>query len=370
MPIGEPEWWYAKDVRLMTRLLGPAARIFAAIATRRIESAVPYRSRLPVICVGNFTAGGTGKTPLTLHIARLLIAAGERPAILTRGYGGRRAGPCWIEDVSELAEDVGDEPLLLARAAPTMIARDRRAGAIAVETASTGPRSGATVIVMDDGLQNPSLAKDFTIAIVDGVRGFGNGQVIPAGPLRAPLDVQLELADAILVNIPPNARPESRETTTGGSVTNLADAGPARLIAGLRRDFPGPVLTASAEAAIPREEIAGRSYVAFAGIANPARFFALVERLGGSVVAHRTFKDHHTFGETDAEELLDLADRHGAELITTEKDHIRLVGYGGARERLANRARPLPIRLAFPERDGARLADLVMAAITTARSGA
>lgn len=368
MPIGEPAWWYAPDGDSgMARLLAPLASLYGAIATRRIRNAEPYRSRLPVICVGNFTAGGTGKTPLTLHLARLLAEAGERPAILTRGYGGRRAGPCWLEDVTELAEDVGDEPLLLAHAAPTMIARDRRAGAIAVENAVAGRGRGASVIVMDDGLQNPSLAKDLTIAIVDGVRGFGNARVIPAGPLRAPLDVQFRLADAILVNIPPTAAPPPAGTHP--DATRLADAGVLKLVSRLERDFPGPVLVASAEAAVERSAIEGHAFVAFAGIANPARFFALAERLGGRIVARRTFKDHHAFSETDAEELLDLAARHGARLLTTEKDYIRLIGYGGARETLAASTAQLPIRLVLAPGDAARLAELVTAALARARSG-
>lgn len=364
MPISEPGWWYGEgDGGWMARLLNPASRIFAALATSRIENATSYHSRLPVICVGNFTAGGTGKTPLTIHIARLLIEAGEHPVILTRGYGGRRTGPCWIEDGTELAEDVGDEPLLLARAAPTLISRDRRAGAIAAETTTKEGGRAATVIVMDDGLQNPSLAKDFSIAIVDGVRGFGNGMVIPAGPLRAPLEVQLRHTDAVLVNIPPN----SMAVSSGAASTRQGDGVPPTILERLKREFQGPVLTASAEAAAPVDDIAERHVVAYAGIANPARFFALVERHRGIVVARRVFKDHHAFTETDADELLDLAGKHGARLVTTEKDHVRLLGYGGARERLARESVQVPIRLAFEHRDAMRLAGLVGSAVAEAR---
>ncbi len=351
MPLEEPSWWYGPGGGRAERLLKPIARIYSHFAVKRIEGRTPYRSRLPVICVGNFTAGGTGKTPLTLHIARLLAKAGEHPAILTRGYGGKRAGPYWLDDISELAEDVGDEPLLLARAAPTLVAHDRRAGAIAIETAGRG----ITVIVMDDGLQNPSLAKDLTIAIVDAARGFGNGEVIPAGPLRAPLDVQLARTDVVLVNTPPNATPAADGSGPG-----------ERVLMALRRDFPGPVLAAHAEAATDLDIPPGTPIVAFAGIANPARFFALAERIGGRIAAHLTFKDHHAYSETDAEQLLALAMTHGARLVTTEKDHVRLVGYGGARERLAAAAMPLPIHLAFGEQDAQRLADLVT---TAARTG-
>ena len=352
MRLDEPSWWYGKDGERMARRLRPLSRVFSHFAVGRLTKRTPYRSRLPIICVGNFTAGGTGKTPMTLHIARLLAASGEHPAILTRGYGGKRAGPCWIDDMSELAEDVGDEPLLLARVAPTLVAHDRRAGAIAIETSGRN----ISVIVMDDGLQNPALAKDLTIAIVDAVRGIGNGEVIPSGPLRAPLDVQLAMTDAILVNTPPNA-----EAPRADGIETAAE----RLLSQLRRDFPGPVLAATAEAAIDRSAFEGTPLVAFAGIANPARFFALIERLGGRIAAHLVFKDHHAYSETDAEQLLALAVTHGAHLVTTEKDHVRLVGYSGARERLAESAITLPIRLSFAEHDAQRLASLVATAAAT-----
>ncbi|MGE0857147.1 MAG: tetraacyldisaccharide 4'-kinase, partial [Hyphomicrobiaceae bacterium] len=199
MPLEEPSWWYEDETTATARMLMPLARLYARAALRRLDHAQPYRSRLPVICIGNFTAGGTGKTPLTLHVARHLVHLGEQPAILTRGYGGKVSGAHWIDADRDRADVTGDEPLLLARAAPTLISRDRRAGAIAIEASGRD----VSVIVMDDGLQNPALTKDLTIAIVDGTRGVGNGLVIPAGPLRAPLDRQLALADAILVNRPP-----------------------------------------------------------------------------------------------------------------------------------------------------------------------
>jgi tetraacyldisaccharide 4'-kinase len=209
---------------------------------------------------------------------------------------------------------------------------------------------------MDDGLQNPSLAKDLTLAIVDAARGLGNGEVIPAGPLRAPLDVQLGLTDAIVLNTPPNA---------ADAAEGSGPAPPALLLEALRRDFPGPVIAASAEAATEAGALTGAPLVAFAGIANPARFFALLERLGGRIAAHLVFKDHHAYSESDAERLLALAVTHGATLVTTEKDHVRLVGYGGARERLAKAATALPIRLAFSEQDGHRLSELVTTAALT-----
>src|SRR6476661_643641 len=194
--LDEPSWWYAPAPGRLAMLLQPLGAIYGRVAEARYFRTTPYRSRLPVICIGNFTSGGTGKTPLAIHLCERLKAAGHEPAVLTRGYGGRLSGPYWVNAASDVARDVGDEALLLARAAPTLVARDRRAGAHAIEM---GPHP-VTVIVMDDGLQNPGLAKDLTIAVVDGGRGLGNGLTMPAGPLRAPLPFQLELTDAIVVN--------------------------------------------------------------------------------------------------------------------------------------------------------------------------
>ena len=196
MPLEEPSWWYdASEDDLRVRALRPISGLFGWAAQRRLLNAKPYQSRLPVICVGNFTAGGTGKTPLSLMIATLLKERGAKPAFLTRGYSGRKTGPVWVNPSADLASDVGDEPLLLAACAPTMVARDRAKGAQEIEASPM-----ASHIIMDDGLQNPSLAKALSIAVVDAVRGLGNGEVIPAGPLRAPIDFQFGLVDAVVVN--------------------------------------------------------------------------------------------------------------------------------------------------------------------------
>lgn len=350
------------------RLLSPLEWLYARQAARRLEQRQPYRSRLPVICVGNFTAGGTGKTPLTLHLAGRLITMGERPAILTRGYGGSLKGPHWVDASKDTARDVGDEPLLLARAAPTLISRDRRAGAIAIETAA----ADCTVIIMDDGLQNPALVKDLTLAVVDARRGLGNGHVIPAGPLRAPLEVQLPLADAIvLISAPtrstaePNAEMPSTANDRGEKVATAAR------LASLRREFPGPVLAAHVEARDDLSWLAGRSIVAFAGIANPERFFSLVEQCGGRIAERHAFKDHHALSDEDARRLLAVATAAGALLITTEKDHVRLGAAGKNLRELARLARTLPIRLVFADADARRVDALLAGTLSTGgyRSG-
>ena len=326
----------------MATVLQPLAALYGWAATARYWRATPYRSRLPVICVGNFTAGGTGKTPLVIHLCERLKAAGHEPVALTRGYGGRLSGPYWVNAKSDVARDVGDEALLLARAAPTLVARDRRAGAHAIET---GPHP-VTVIVMDDGLQNPALAKDLTIAVVDGGRGLGNGLVMPAGPLRAPLPFQLELTDAIVVN--------------GAE----ADAPVAEW---LRHRFAGSVLRASLVPAENADWLKGARVVAWAGIGAPERFFAMLRALGAEVVETLAFRDHQWLGEDDARRLLELARQHAATLVTTAKDMARLTGASGlparARRRLARAAR----ETIFAEPDAERLMSLVDTALKTRR---
>ena len=239
-----------------------------------------------------------------MFIAGLLIARGERPVFLTRGYGGRTPGRHGSMIAPGAAQLYGDEPLLLAGIAPTLVARDRRAGIIAIETRGREP----SVVIMDDGLQNAAVAKDLSIALVDGKRGIGNGEVIPAGPLRAPLEFQIGLVDAIVVRDPPNTADER-------SVHAVLQAGLSR-----------PVLAAHVAAAGDTAWIARKPLVAFAGIANPQRFYKLLERLGGKLVERVSFPDHHAFARADAERLIALAQAGGAQLVTTDKDFARLGG--------------------------------------------
>jgi tetraacyldisaccharide 4'-kinase len=344
--LDEPSWWYAQAPSRLATLLQPLGAIYGRVATARYWRATPYRSRLPVICIGNFTAGGTGKTPLAIHLCEALKAAGHAPAALTRGYGGRLSGPYWVNATTDVARDVGDEALLLARAAPTLVARDRRLGARAIEI---GPHP-VTAIVMDDGLQNPALAKDLAIAVVDGGRGVGNGLVTPAGPLRAPLDFQLELTDVIVVN-------ESAGSPAGaGPVTDW-----------LRHRFAGPVLRASVVPAEATDWLQGARVVAWAGIGAPQRFFATLRALGADVADAVPFRDHHPLGEDDARRLLSLARRHSATLVTTQKDMARLVGANGRCGELRGATRVLPVRLALADADAERLMSLVASALQTQR---
>ena len=336
----EPSWWYGSGAGLVPRCLAPLGALYGWEARRRYARVTPYRARLPVVCVGNLTAGGTGKTPLALYLCAHLQAGGLRPAVLTRGYGGRHAGPHWVAEGDD-AEAVGDEALLLARAAPTMVARDRAAGAQAIEA---GVAMAADVIVMDDGLQNPQLAKDLALAVVDGRRGLGNGRVMPAGPLRASLEFQLGLVDAIVVNAPaPDA---------GGAVVEW-----------LVQRFDGPVLCCATAVAGDTAWLQGQRAVAWAGIGAPERFFTMLRGLGVELAETVAFGDHQRLAEADARRLLALAERHRAILVSTAKDMARLKRAAGALAALAAATRVLPIELRFAEADAERLAGLVADAV-------
>lgn len=328
----------------MATCLAPLAALYGWAARARYARVAPYRSRLPVLCAGNLTVGGTGKTPLVLHLCERLRAAGLRPVLLTRGYGGWHAGPHPVGG-SDTAADVGDEALLLARSAPTVVARDRSAGARAIETGA----AEADVIVMDDGLQNPQLAKDLSFAVIDGSRGLGNGRVMPAGPLRAPLDFQLGLVDAIVVN--------------------EAAAGAGRSVAErLRHRFNGPVLRSATVVAGDAAWLTGQRVIAWAGIGAPQRFFAMLRALGAEIAEAVPFRDHQLLGQADARRLLDLARGHRACLVSTEKDMARIEGGTDALAELAAATRAVPIKLAFAEPDAGRLAALIDSAVKRQRT--
>ncbi|MBS0239110.1 MAG: tetraacyldisaccharide 4'-kinase [Proteobacteria bacterium] len=339
MPASEPSWWYGPDGGWRTSLLSPIGTLVGRIASRRIANAKPYRSSLPVICAGNFTAGGSGKTPLALFLAKLVTGEGREPWFLSRGYGGKLEGPVRVIPTRHTARDVGDEPLLLARSAPAVVSRDRRKGAEAIEAMA----SKNAVIIMDDGLQNPALAKDLVIALVDQRRGFGNGLVIPAGPLRAPLDIQGKLAHLIVL-------------------TGQGPADPS-LLQTLKAISSAPVITAETRAQGDVARYRGQKVIAFAGIANPERFFTTLCSLGGDIVARKAFADHHMFSEVEARDLLDIAERAGALLVTTEKDLARLAGATGVRATLGERAESIAIRTAIEDGDLEILRRLVRGAI-------
>jgi tetraacyldisaccharide 4'-kinase len=317
-----PSFWW-QEAGTAAALLAPAAGVYATVAAARLRQA-GARAGIPVLCVGNPTLGGSGKTPTALALARLLIAAGERPWLLSRGYGGQLAGPVTVDPRHHRADDVGDEPLLLAQCAPTIIARDRVAGARAARAA------GASVIVMDDGFQNPALAKDLSILVVDARRGIGNGRVFPAGPLRAPLAAQLARARAMLL------------IGEGPAAAPMAAAAEAHGLA----FFHGRLVPDAAAVAA----LAGERVLAFAGIGDPEKFFATLADSGIEAAIRRGFPDHRPYTGADAAALMAEADRAGLPLVTTEKDFVRLKGRRALSE-LAGRARALPITLAVDEEE-------------------
>ncbi|EWY40356.1 tetraacyldisaccharide 4'-kinase [Skermanella stibiiresistens SB22] len=287
-----PAYWYAPP-GLAARLLRPAGGLFAAIGKVRQASITPEHPGVPVICVGNLVAGGAGKTPVALAIASALTDRSVH--FLTRGYGGRETGPILVEGDRHDAAAVGDEALLLARARPTWVARDRVAGAKAAAAA------GAEVIVMDDGFQNPRLAKDLSILVVDGGAGFGNGHVIPAGPLREPVADGLARADAVVV--------------LGRDVSGVAEAVGAKVPVLHARLVPDPAVAGT---------LRGRRVVAFAGIGRPAKFFATVEEIGAQLVGRIAFADHHPYAPDEVMRLVEHAASLDAALVTTAKDAVRL----------------------------------------------
>jgi tetraacyldisaccharide 4'-kinase len=332
----EPSWWYADGQGIGQKLLAPAAALYGATAVARYRRGEHERAARPVICIGNFTAGGAGKTPLTIALAALARQLGADPWTLSRGYGGALEGPVRVDPAAHSARDVGDEPLLLARGATAVVSRDRSRGARLI--AEQAPPNA--VILMDDGLQNGALAKDLSFAVVDRARGFGNGRVIPAGPLRAPLAFQRALADALVVNGSP-------DQPLRADVAEIAERAAI------------PVFSAWPVARDVADNWRGRRVVAFAGIANPSRFFDLLAGLGADVAARRVFTDHKSFSALDAEQLLTLARTEQAILVATEKDHVRLIGETGALGELAAATTAVGVEMKFATGDLDKIAGLL-----------
>jgi len=318
-------------------LLWPVSAAYGRAAAWKMARTPRFRPPVPVVCVGNFVVGGAGKTPTALVLARLARGRGLKPGYLTRGYGGAEKGPILVDPLKHTAADVGDEPLLLAAAAPTMVSADRVAGAKSLIAL------GVDIIIMDDGFQNPSLAKDLSLVCVDAAVGIGNGMVTPSGPLRAPLALQLRMADA-LVLIGEGERSE-------GLVRTAARAGRQVLRATLK---PARV-----------REFRKEPLLAFAGIGRPEKFFDSLTAAGATVKRTVPFADHHRFSEADAASLLDRAAADGLRLVTTEKDMVRLAGAGGRLAELREKATVFAVTLEF-DNPGA-VAEMLEAAARKAR---
>ncbi len=287
-----PDFW--RQDGILPLILSPLGLGFDLAGRLRRALARPMDPGATVICVGNLVAGGAGKTPVAISLLKLLTAQGKRAHGLTRGYGGKLAGPVRVDPSRHGAEQAGDEALLLARAAPTWIARDRAAGARAAAAA------GAEVIVMDDGHQNPHLAPRVSLLVVDGVYGFGNGRVMPAGPLRESMARGLARAHAAVI--------------LGADTWGVEEALKGRL----------KILRAELVPDSNAPGLKGRRVAAFAGIGNPDKFFATLEAMGAVLIARRAFADHHRYRPGELTGLIDSAAAADAMAVTTEKDAVRL----------------------------------------------
>ena len=327
--ITTPDFWTTRGP--IGASLLPAACLWAGATMIRNLLARETHAALPVICVGNFSVGGTGKTPVSALLYDQLTARGHKPAILIRGYGGSARQPLWVDHSLHDAKEAGDEALMLAESRDVLVARDRIAGAVTI--AATGKYD---VILMDDGLQHPYIAKDFSIGVFDGNVGIGNGWLLPAGPLRVGFKSGVKTIDAAIIN--------------GADDTNIA----ARLPPAMPR-YHGD-LTADQSLI---DSLNGHPVLAFAGIGRPNRFFTTLRNAGANLVHQLAFADHHLYSEVDLARLQEDASRLGATLMTTKKDWVRLPGEW--RERISF----LPVTLNLDHED--ELLDKIVAIIVEKR---
>jgi len=292
-----PDFWKRDNAGLVPTLLAPAGWVYGLAGWCRTKLTTAWKAPIPVICIGNLVAGGAGKTPVALDIGSRLKDMGHNPHFLSRGYGGREMGPHRVNPREDSAELVGDEPLLLARKAPTWVSRNR------VDGARAALEEGAGVIVMDDGFQNPGLAKDLSIIVVDGGYGFGNGRLIPAGPLREFAGPALARAGALVI----------LGSDVAGVETELG-----------RWSAERPVLRAHVRPVNESAETKERRAIAFSGIGMPEKFAYTLQESGWDVFRTHEFADHHVYSLEEVTRLKNEATRENAVLVTTEKDIVRL----------------------------------------------
>ncbi|MCU4652430.1 tetraacyldisaccharide 4'-kinase [Roseibacterium sp. SDUM158016] len=292
-----PAFWY-RPPGLLSALLSPFGALYAAGTARRLAGGARERVGVPVICIGNINAGGTGKTPSAIALAMRLSSRGIAAHVVTRGHGGSLEGPVRVDERRHRAAETGDEALLLAAFAPTWVAKDRLAGARAAVGA------GAQVILLDDGFQNPSLTHDLSIVVVDAARGFGNRRVLPSGPLREPVETGLARADFVLAIGPDEA--QVRFAGTEG------------------RHIPCPVVQGRLEPLPTGLPMDGLPVLAFAGIGHPEKFFATLRELGADLKAAHALSDHQPLSDALMSRMLREAKTLGAQVVTTEKDAVRL----------------------------------------------
>lgn len=312
-----PGFWH-QPPGLISTLLAPLGALYAQGTARRLANGARIRVHVPVICVGNINAGGTGKTPTVIALAELLRNRGVKAHVVSRGYGGEITGPTRVVEGQHTADDVGDEPLLLAAFLPTWVAQDRAEGARAAVA------DGADAIILDDGFQNPALHHDLSLVVVDAWRGFGNGKVIPAGPLREPVAAGMARADLLL---------------SIGS-----DTAQARFAHQWGKAVSVPRLTGALEPLPTGLPLAGMPVLAFAGIGHPEKFFTTLREMGADLLATHALADHQPLSDTLMARLIREADMRGAQVVTTEKDAVRL------KTEFRARVMTLPVRLRLNEK--------------------
>ncbi|RCL00719.1 MAG: tetraacyldisaccharide 4'-kinase [Candidatus Tokpelaia sp. JSC189] len=288
-------WWEAPG--FSSHLLMPAAWIYSFFSRCNMENRIPEKIDLPVLCIGNFTLGGTGKTPVTIAFAQAAEKMGLKPGIVSRGYGGSVQSQHIVNIQYDRARDVGDESLLLAKHARVVVSKNRYAASLALQ------ETGCDIILMDDGFQSRCLYPDYALIIVDATRNFGNGKIFPAGPLRAPVLTQLAYTDGILI---------IGEGESDGCTVRCA----ARLA---KKPVYHAILKPHAD-----RQVYGREFLAFAGIGNPHKFFLSIKEMGGVVKQHRIFADHYFFNGYDIRDIVESAKAHKLSLATTAKDYVRL----------------------------------------------
>ncbi len=321
-----PEFWYPQEgrVTITSAFLSPLAWIYDGVGWMKGKTSNAHKLRVPVVCVGNLTAGGAGKTPCCIKISEIATEIGMNPSFVSRGYGGSERGPLMVDPGQHTSSEVGDEPLLLSGAAKTWIATDRAKGGDAAQD------TGATTIVMDDGFQNPSLYKTLSILVVDGRLGFGNRRVIPAGPLRENISRGLGRADAIIVMGGRSLLPQKDRQDIEKCTAPVFDA----------RLEPDEIVPSVAQ----NEKSDGEpQFIAFAGIGRPQKFFDTLKSISLNVIKEVPYPDHHPYSSRDTEWLLQLAHEKQGRLITTAKDHVRLS------RAMRDQVSVLPVSVAFDD---------------------
>jgi tetraacyldisaccharide 4'-kinase len=312
-----PFWWKKPDWR--AALLSPFSAAYAALARRNLLNAPREKVAAPVLCVGNLTVGGAGKTPVAIALAVEAREMGLKPGFLSRGHGGSRSAPRLVDPAHDRARHVGDEPLLLARHAPVAVTRNRAAGArLLIE-------KGCDFLIMDDGFQSAHIHFDYALIVVDARRGIGNGRTIPGGPLRAMLVDQMPYADAVLA---------VGEGSGADHVVRMAARAGKPVFSVRQRPLAG-------------SGVAGRRVLAFAGIGDPVKFFRTVEDAGGEIVLKRAFADHHFYAPDELADLAATAERRGLELATTAKDAARIFDGSAATKEFLDNVRVVEIDMAF-----------------------